>query len=142
MRYLEIQLLGGYEIYYTFRDGTIAKMLNILTLTEFSDVLNGRNLPYELLQILEFQNQSDGRFSEGFNLSANYKQHLYYEGPKNPDYLNNLIPFARANFSGSFYAFWDNSTTADLKAMPIVIFGDEGGEHIVAENLLQLPERS
>ena len=35
--------------------------------------------------------------------------------------------------------FWlDYSTTADLNKMPIVLFGDEGGEHILADDLLQL----
>ena len=109
------------------------------SLKEFSGNFNGRKLPNELVQLLEFQNKSGGDvFSEGFELSANVKQGLYYGWSKNPDFLNNLFPFARANNSGSFYAFWSNSTTANLNDMPIVIFGDEGGEHIIAEDFLQL----
>jgi hypothetical protein len=109
------------------------------TFKEFSDNFDGRKLPDELLQILEFQSKSGGDvFSEGFGLSSNVKQGLYYGWSKNPDFLNNLFPFAMANRSGSFYAFWNNSTTANLNDMPIAIFGDEGGEHIVAEDFLQL----
>jgi hypothetical protein len=108
----------------------------MLTLKDFSEIFNGHNLPAELLQVLEFQNNTGGVFSEGFKLSANEREALYYGWSKDPDFLNDLFPFARANASGSFYAFWSHSTTASLNDMPIVIFGDEGGEHIVAEGFL------
>jgi hypothetical protein len=52
--------------------------------------------------------------------------------------LNKLIPFAQANYSGSFYAIWVSDSKKPLNQLPIVVFGDEGGIHIVAENILQL----
>ncbi|RXM37533.1 hypothetical protein BOQ62_22370 [Chryseobacterium sp. CH21] len=49
-----------------------------------------------------------------------------------------MLPFAQANGSGSFYAIWNNGTDQPLYTMPVVVFGDEGGVHIVADNMVQL----
>jgi len=125
--------------HHLFPDVAASNIQYMPTLKEFLDNFNGCTLPNELMQFLEFQNRSDGDvFSEGFEFSTDEKQGLYYGWSKDPDFLNNLFPFARANYSGSFYAFWRNSAATDLNDMPIAIFGDEGGEHIVAENFLQL----
>ena len=53
-------------------------------------------------------------------------------------FLEKLFPFAQANGSGSFYCIWNDGTSKPMNNMPIVVFGDEGGVHIVAENILQL----
>lgn len=53
-------------------------------------------------------------------------------------FLEKLFPFAQANGSGSFYCIWNDGTSKAMNKMPIVVFGDEGGVHIVAENILQL----
>ena len=51
------------------------------------------------------------------------------------------MPFAQATGGGSFYALWSDGQTKTTSDMPVVVFGDEGGAHVVAENvrgLLQL----
>lgn len=53
-----------------------------------------------------------------------------------PDFLNQLEEFACANGSGSTYAYW--LINNDKDKCPIVVFGDEGGIHLVAENITDL----
>jgi hypothetical protein len=53
---------------------------------------------------------------------------------KDPGFLSRLRPFARATGGGSFYAFWE----AGDGAQPVVVFGDEGGEHVVARDVREL----
>jgi hypothetical protein len=57
---------------------------------------------------------------------------------KDPSLLAGLIPFAQANGSGSFYALWRIDDRADLATLPVVVFGNEGGQHVVARNLPEL----
>ncbi|KGE13448.1 hypothetical protein [Sphingobacterium deserti] len=57
---------------------------------------------------------------------------------EDPAFLAQLYSFAQANGSGSFYAIWNDGTAKPMSEMPIVVFGDEGGVHIVAENFVQL----
>lgn len=49
-----------------------------------------------------------------------------------------LVVFAQANGSGSQYAIWRADDRDDLAALPVVVLGDEGGEHVVARNLVEL----
>ncbi|MFI1990397.1 hypothetical protein [Actinoplanes sp. NPDC020271] len=55
-----------------------------------------------------------------------------------PEFLARLTPFARATGGGSFYAFWHVDNRSDLATLPIVVFGDEGGQHVVARHLREL----
>lgn len=57
---------------------------------------------------------------------------------KDPDFLARLTPFARATGGGSFYALWHVDSRTDLATLPVVVFGDEGGQHVVARNLREL----
>lgn len=54
---------------------------------------------------------------------------------KDPEFLGRLIPFAQANGSGSFYAFWRVDDRAELGTLPVVVFGDEGGQYVVARDV-------
>jgi ribosomal protein L21 len=54
---------------------------------------------------------------------------------KDPAFLKRVYPFARATGSGSFYAIWQANEGDDVSKSPVVVFGDEGGEHIVAESV-------
>jgi hypothetical protein len=109
------------------------------TIEEFTENFHGHEIPHELLLLLEFQDKSGTDiFSVGFELACNFKEGLSYRWSKDPDFLNDLFPFAIANRSGSFYAFWNKSASSQLMEMPIVLFDVDGGEHIVAEDLSQL----
>lgn len=53
-------------------------------------------------------------------------------------FLDRLIPFAKASFSGSFYALWRHDDQEDYAALPIIRFGDEGDIDMVARGLREL----
>lgn len=54
----------------------------------------------------------------------------------NHAFTSSFIEFAKANYTGSTYAYW---LIADsLEECPIVAFGDEGGVRAIAESLPQL----
>ena len=96
------------------------------------------NLLKELQDRLGFEN-----YAEGFGLSDyNDNYGLAAGWSKEPEFLARLIPFAQANGSGSIYALWhlDEPTgrATDLAALPVVVFGDEGGLHVVARDLREL----
>jgi hypothetical protein len=45
------------------------------------------------------------------------------------------LPIASATGTGSMYAAWNDGKAKAVEDMPTVVFGDEGGVHVVAENL-------
>ena len=52
-------------------------------------------------------------------------------------FAQHILPFAQADAQGAIYAFW-LSATAPLEQTPIVVFGREGGIHVVANHLFAL----
>jgi hypothetical protein len=78
-------------------------------------------------------------YSEGFGLTKfDDKSGLKAGWSEKPAFLAALIPFAQANGSGSFYALWNTGASKDMNEWPVVVFGDKGGEHVVASNVLEL----
>src|SRR5689334_19351679 len=68
-------------------------------------------------------------YAEGFGLTDyNDTSGLRAGWSKDPGFLARLVPFAQANGTGSFYALWRLDDRADLAGLPIVVFGDEGGQ--------------
>jgi hypothetical protein len=55
-----------------------------------------------------------------------------------PAFLERVLAFAQANGSGSVYALWRPDDGADLAKAPVVVFGDEGGVHVVARDIRDL----
>lgn len=94
--------------------------------------------PDELLQLFAFQEENEGFecFAEGFGLNFDDKG-LIKTWSKDKGFLGKLLPFAQANGSGSCYALWDNGS-ASTSEMPVIVFGDEGGCHVVAGNVREL----
>jgi hypothetical protein len=106
-----------------------------MTIQEFKHHLNIEALPKEFEMLIEFQNNSEfENYSEGFGLYLDDLKHWSTD----PGFLNSVKAFAQANGTGSTYAFWEDEKGKSLDEIPIVVFGDEGGIHVVAENLLQL----
>lgn len=93
------------------------------------------NLLKDLEDRLGFEN-----YAEGFGLFEEYGDTfgLVAGWSKDPGFSARLIPFAQANGSGSFYALWRLDDQMDLATLPVVVFGDEGGQHVVARNLREL----
>jgi hypothetical protein len=100
--------------------------------------LGWTEIPEDLAKLVDFLDDiegfDEGDISECFGLGGD-KSGLTYGWTKDSAFLERLSPFAYANGTGSFYAIWDDGSGRPLNQWPIVVFGDEGGEHIVAENL-------
>jgi hypothetical protein len=107
---------------------------------DFKKILGVKELPDELENLILFaSNLPDSNYySAGFEICGEGKTGLQYGWCDKEDFLNKLIAFATANGSGSIYAIWINDNEKPLSQLPIAVFGDEGGVHIVAENILQL----
>ncbi|WP_126653850.1 hypothetical protein [Chryseobacterium aureum] len=111
----------------------------MIDITEFKQNLGWSEIPVELEKLVDFQNavSSFENYSQGFGVLIDNKSGLK-SWSDDDRFLNSMLPFAQANGSGSFYAIWNNGTDQPLNKMPVVVFGDEGGVHIVAENMVQL----
>jgi hypothetical protein len=105
------------------------------TLEEFALNFDGKPVPVALTKLLEFQNETGFEsYCEGFGLIRDNKGGLK-SWSTNPGFLDRLMPFAQANAGGSFYALWQYDDAAPLDALPVILFGDEGGEFVVADNI-------
>jgi hypothetical protein len=88
--------------------------------------------PYDLEKLFEFEKEHGrGSYADGFYLSVidNIGLKTYSE---EESFLNSFIEFATATGGGSTYAIW--VINENLDKCPIVVFGDEGGIHLVAKN--------
>ncbi|MBC9914623.1 hypothetical protein [Chitinophaga varians] len=112
------------------------------SLQEFAQNFDGKPVPTALVRLLAFQQETGfEEYAQGFGLLRDDKSGLQHGWCSEPAFLEKLMPFAQANGSGSFYALWLQHDSTDLNELPVVVFGDEGGEYVVAENingLLQL----
>ena len=95
------------------------------------------SLPQELLLLRQFDQDLKEAYSEGFELLENPGSAMLRSYSVNETFLASLIEFANASASGSTYAFWI-ANDKNLSTAPIVLFGDEGGYHIVAKNIREL----
>ncbi|QNN42864.1 hypothetical protein [Pedobacter roseus] len=111
----------------------------MINITDFKENLGLSEIPVELEKLIYFQNNisSFENYSQGFGVLIDDKLGLK-SWSEDEDFLNRLLPFAQANGTGSFYTIWNDASNQPLNQMPIVVFGDEGGVHVVAENILQL----
>lgn len=98
----------------------------------FNDqITNEFALLFHINDKLGFEN-----YSQGFGLYEDDKSGIS-SWSEDPDFLDKLMPFAQANGSGSMYVLWNNGSGNSLSNLPVVVFGDEGGYHIVAKNILE-----
>lgn len=109
---------------------------NRLTLEDFTAQFGHHELPHELKKLYEIEHiYGAENLSQCFCLSSIDKTGLKTYSD-DAAFYDSFIEFASANGSGSTYAYWliDN----DLNNCPIVVFGDEGGIYVVAENTKEL----
>lgn len=111
-----------------------------LTSAQYAAAFAPHPVPALLADLLEFQNgiEEGELYSRAIWLSDREKYGLEVGWSKDPAFLSELFPFAVANAGGSFYALWRHDPTAPIEAWPVVVFGDEGGEWLVARNLAEL----
>lgn len=110
-----------------------------IDIKEFKNNWGLTAIPEELEKLIYFQSHISSAefYSHGFAVTIDDKSGLK-SWSEDSSFLDRLLPFAQANGTGSFYAIWNDGTTKPINEMPVVVFGDEGGTHIVAENILQL----
>ena len=107
------------------------------SLEEFAVQFADYKLPQDLVKLYEFEQEYGVEsYSECFGLTITDDKTGIKTWSEDEEFYNSFIEFAGANGSGSSYAYW--LIDKDLNNCPIVVFGDEGGVHIVAENTQKL----
>ncbi|WP_286969359.1 hypothetical protein [Flavobacterium sp. UBA4854] len=110
---------------------------NSFSLEEFAVQFGHYKLPEDLVKLYEFEQEYGVEtYSECFGLTITNDKTGIKTWSEEEEFYNSFIEFAGANGSGSSYAYW--LIDEDLNNCPIVVFGDEGGVHIVAENTKKL----
>ncbi|WDF65575.1 hypothetical protein [Flavobacterium sp. KACC 22763] len=110
---------------------------NRFSLEEYASQFGNYKLPEDLVKLYEFEQEYGVEtYSECFGLTITEEKTGIKTWSEEEEFYNSFIEFAGANGSGSSYAYWiiDN----DLNNCPIVVFGDEGGVHVVAESTQKL----
>lgn len=114
-------------------------MSDDFTWENFAAQFGGREIPDALVALWNFEYGEDADndyYADGFELDIVSNDGLR-TWSEDPEFLDGVIEFAAANGSGSSYGFWV-AEGLPLAECPIVVFGDEGGAHVVAENLTGL----
>ncbi|MEN2489008.1 hypothetical protein AAYQ05_14510 [Flavobacterium sp. B11] len=110
---------------------------NRFSLEEYASQFGNYKLPEDLVKLYEFEQEYGVEtYSECFGLTITEDKTGIKTWSKEEEFYNSFIEFAGANGSGSSYSYW--LIDEDLNNCPIVVFGDEGGVHIVAENTKKL----
>lgn len=108
------------------------------SLAEFKTNFAGHTVPPELAKLLAFQDEHGFEsYSGGFGLLADGKSGLH-SWSEDEAFLSKLMPFAQATGTGSIYALWSGGAAKSTSEMPVIVFGDEGGVHVIAENVKEL----
>lgn len=117
---------------------------HIILLSDYSKQFGKYKIPIELELLLQFQNKFPA-FAQFFFLrkeeSSDFLSSWCDIEALQAEFCSHIYPFAVANSTGSTYTFWDNGIETELNKMPILVFGDEGGLHLVAKNILVLLEQ-
>ncbi|SFD89044.1 hypothetical protein [Flavobacterium phragmitis] len=107
------------------------------SLEDFAVQFGNYTIPEDLVKLYEFQEEYGSEtYSECFGLLVTNDKTGIKTWSEEEEFYNSFIEFAGANGSGSSYAYW--LIDDDLNNCPIVVFGDEGGIHVVAENTRKL----
>lgn len=110
---------------------------NRFSLEEYASQFGNYKLPEDLVKLFEFEQEYGVEtYSECFGLTITDDKTGIKTWSEEEGFYNSFIEFAGANGSGSSYAYW--IIDKDLNNCPIVVFGDEGGVHVVAENTQKL----
>lgn len=118
------------ETEYSEYDGSFS-------LEEFAVQFGNYKLPEDLVKLYDFEQEHGVEsYSECFGLTITEEKTGIKTWSEEEEFYNSFIEFAGANGSGSSYAYW--LIDKDLNNCPIVVFGDEGGVHVVAESTRKL----
>lgn len=103
---------------------------------ELSKSFGSYEIPETLVALLDFVNNVSRKrwFSESFQFMVDIEKIGLKTYSSEEAFLNRLVEFAYADATGSTYAFWLQKKDDSLENAPIVVFGSEGGYHLVAIN--------
>lgn len=107
---------------------------------EIERTLKGFLLPVSFMELMSFDSVEDEFYSEGFELAVDSEKLGLKTYSCEKEFLNSICEFAIADGSGSTYGFWLNNKHNDLRLSPIIVFGSEGGCHVVAQSFDELLE--
>lgn len=105
--------------------------------TVYPTVFGEYEIPDTLKKLMQFSEKwDDDFFSEGFVLKAELiKRPDSGQWSLDDEYFERLLIFARADGTGSSYAFWVSERGISLENAPIILIGSEGDICIVAKNI-------
>jgi hypothetical protein len=107
--------------------------------TQLRALFAPERVPTQLLGLSAFQDKVGSEtYSQALSLYVDGKSGLEHGWSSEPAFLDALFPFASANASGSFYALWRAPDCLGPDTWPVVVFGDEGGEWVVARDVADL----
>ena len=107
-----------------------------MTAQDLAKYFTGLIVPPKLLALLKFEHEfaNNQFYAEGFEFCLSPEKRALRTWSEAPNFLASLWTFALADHTGSLYAFWLPDNEVDLGAVPIAVFGSEGGAHVVARN--------
>lgn len=108
---------------------------------DYAAVFGDLPVPAALQDLLRFQNEVGyGNYSQALTLSVQDHEVLAIGWSDEDEFLDRMLPFAQASASGSFYVLWnpDPSLALPPDRWPVVVFGDEGGEWVIARDVREL----
>lgn len=107
----------------------------MIELEEFKNILSPHIVPKELEKLIEFQNVRNKFYSSNFEVTCNDGKSMLGTYSTDTKFQKSFVGFANADRMGSQYMFWLRDEKALLLDSPIVVFGGEGGFHVIASNL-------
>ena len=108
----------------------------MLKLKDYKKNFHHHDVPDALGRLVELQNSLPGPFCQGFSLALDDRSKLMPFSEKR-EFLDALCPIGPANGSGALYVLWTREAVKEVGDCPVLVFGDAGAVHIVAENVLQ-----
>lgn len=107
--------------------------------SDFAKNFRNSPTPEALQKLLDFQNNVSGPnfYANGFELIVSNPPGMLETYSNEPEFLKALCIFAQVTGSGSDAAIWRTDDQMNLSLNPIVVFGDEGGSFVIAQNLLE-----
>ena len=116
---------------------------DIKILKEYEKAFYGHKIPETLQALAQFEEEVEGEtYAESFWLKTDKDIFNYWLNDSSEEeieeYSSHVFPFAHADGTGAFYAFWVKDDTVDLEEAPVVCYGSEGEVKIVSKNLKDL----
>jgi hypothetical protein len=106
--------------------------------TDFAKNFPNEVAPDALTKLLDFQNNTSKSdfYASGFELIVGAPSGMLESYSSDPDFLKAFFIFAQVTAGGSEGCIW-HAKESDPSTAPIIVFGDEGGYHVIAQNIFE-----